>query len=260
MITTAPLSKSQYGIYAECIGHEGEIYYNLPYLRTLDSSIDAERLAQAAATAVKAHPTLLSRIAQGDDGEPLQTLDVDNETFVVEVRDVDDIELEKPLLPKPFDLVGGRLIRIELLRSHGKLYLFIDCHHIVADGTTLGVLLDDIDRAYRGETLEPEALTMAQVALDEAARRQSPEFDIARQWYAEHFDCGDTYTPLMPDLEEPQYSEAALLRPLEVMPDVVQRFCKENGVFKSTLFTAAYSLLLARFTGENEALFTTVYK
>ena len=34
------LSKAQYGIYAECAGHTGEVCYNLPYLYTLDGSLD----------------------------------------------------------------------------------------------------------------------------------------------------------------------------------------------------------------------------
>ena len=44
---TAPLSKVQYGIYAECIAHQGEICYNLPYLFVLDGSLDEEKLKNA---------------------------------------------------------------------------------------------------------------------------------------------------------------------------------------------------------------------
>ena len=39
----------------------------------------------------------------------------------------------------------------------------------------------------------------------------------------------------------------------------VEEFCRENHIFKSTFFTAAYALLLARFNGEQESLFNTVY-
>ena len=38
MIQGIPLSQTQYGIYAECAGHVGEICYNLPYLYTLNAS------------------------------------------------------------------------------------------------------------------------------------------------------------------------------------------------------------------------------
>ena len=32
MKSTAPLSQSQLGIYAECVHHENEVFYNLPFL------------------------------------------------------------------------------------------------------------------------------------------------------------------------------------------------------------------------------------
>ena len=32
MKQTAPLSKSQYGIYVECMNHVGEIYYNTAFV------------------------------------------------------------------------------------------------------------------------------------------------------------------------------------------------------------------------------------
>jgi hypothetical protein len=64
----SPLSKVQYGIYAECVGHAGEICYNLPYLYILDKSLDEERLRCAVEETVKAHPTLFTRIELNDEG------------------------------------------------------------------------------------------------------------------------------------------------------------------------------------------------
>lgn len=52
MKTTAPLTKTQYGLYAECIEHQGEACYNIPYLYTLDGSLDGERLKTAIERAV----------------------------------------------------------------------------------------------------------------------------------------------------------------------------------------------------------------
>ena len=79
MKRSAPLSKPQFGIYVECASHTGEPCYNLPYIYVLDRSLDGERLLAAIETAFKAHPTLFTRIEMGDDGEPVQTLDMDKE-------------------------------------------------------------------------------------------------------------------------------------------------------------------------------------
>ena len=259
MKLSAPLSKPQFGIYVECASHTGEPCYNLPYIYMLDRSLDGERLLAAIETAFKAHPTLFTRIEMGEDGEPLQTLDMENEQWSLAIEDITDIEQEKLRLVQPFDINGGRLFHVNLLRDSEHYYLFLDYHHIIVDGTSMQIMLQDIDKAYRDEPIAPEEMTLMDVANDEAAKRQTPEFAEAKQWYANNFDCGDTFTQFMPDLEEPEHREDNLLRTLSLDMNRVEDFCKKNGVFKSTLFTAAYSFLLAKFNNEQESLFTTVY-
>ena len=259
MKLSAPLSTSQFGIYVECTGHKGEPFYNLPYIYVLDGSLDGKRLLAAVETAFKAHPTLFTRIALNDDGEPIQTLDMDNEPWSLAIEDIEDIEQEKGRLVVPFDLDGGRLFHVNLMRNKEHYYLFLDYHHIIVDGTSMQIMLQDIDKAYLGEAIAPEGLTLMQVAEAEAQLRQSEAFNEDKQWYAANFDCGDTFTQFMPDLEEPEHSEDHLLRTLSLDLGRMDDYCKQNGVFKSTLFTTAYAFLLAKFNNEQESLFTTVY-
>ena len=65
MKSLAPLSKTQYGLYVECVNHQGEACYNIPYLYTFDGGLDEEKLKSAIEAAVAAHPTLFTRIALG---------------------------------------------------------------------------------------------------------------------------------------------------------------------------------------------------
>ncbi len=259
MKLSAPLSKSQFGIYVECVGHQGEAYYNLPYIYVLDPSLDGERLLAAIERAFKAHPTLFTRIELNEDGEPLQTIDMDNEPWSLAIENIQDIEAEKANLVVPFNIYGDRLFHVRLLHDQNYYYLFLDYHHIIVDGTSMQIMLQDIDKAYRGVELLPEELTLMDVANDEASRRETPAFDEAKKWYAANFDCGDTFTQFTPDLEEPEHSEDNLLRTLSLDLNRVEDYCKQNGVFKSTLFTTAYAYLLAKFNNEQESLFTTVY-
>ena len=234
MKQSAPLSKSQYGLYVECVNHAGEACYNLPYIYVLDKSLDIERLRQAVETAVWAHPTLFTRIERDDDGEPQQTIDLDREQWSLQVEQIDDIEAVKPQLTVPFDIVGDRLFHIRLMQDAEHIYLFLDYHHIIVDGTSMQIMLQDIDKAYRGEAIQPEQLTMAQVAIDECEGRKSTAFDEAKQWYAQNFDCSDTFTQIIPDRDDPVHREDNMLRILGTDSARVEQFCKQSGVFKST--------------------------
>ncbi len=259
MKQSAPLSAVQYGLYVECVNHLGEPCYNLPYLYAIDGSLDGERLCRAIETAVKAHPTLFTRIEVDDAGEPMQSIDMSQESFELHIEEVTDVEALKPTLVEPFDIYGGRLFRVRLFHDASHYHLFIDYHHIIVDGTSMQVMLQDIDKAYQGMPIEAEQQTMLETALYDAQRRQGAEFEEAKQWYAAHFDCGDTFTQLLPDLDSEEHSESSLLRVLAVDKPTLEGFCREKGVFKSTVFTAAFSYLLAKYNNEPESLFTTVY-
>ena len=253
----SPLSKVQYGIYAECVGHAGEICYNLPYLYILDKSLDEERLRCAVEETVKAHPTLFTRIELNDEGEPLQY--IENEDWALTIEDVEDFEKCIPQLVVPFNIYGDRLFHIHLLRDANHLYLFLDYHHIIVDGTSMNILLHDINDAYNGIAIEGEGISLAEIVQKEVEDRKSPAFGEAKQWFANNFDCGDTYTPLIPDVEEIEHTEDSLLRTLSINMADVDNFCQQHGIFKSTLFTQVYAYLLAKFNNEQESLFNTVY-
>ena len=181
MKSSSPLSRSQYGIYIECVSHKGESFYNLPYIYKLDRALDEKRLLEAIKTAFMAHPTLFTRIELNDDGEPVQTLDMATEQWNLSVEPIRDIEQMKSQLVQPYDIYGDRLFHVRLLRDDNNYYLFLDYHHIIVDGTSMQVMLQDIDKAYHGEDIPAEQMTLMQAAQDEARQRLTPAFEQARR-------------------------------------------------------------------------------
>ena len=249
----APLSKTQYGIYVECVQHLGEYCYNITYLYTLDGSLDEEKLKTAIESVVVAHPTLFTRIELNEQGEPVQSID-DNETFSLEVEHITDIEEEKKGMVMAFDIYNDRLFRIRLLKDCKHFYLLVDIHHIIGDGTTLKVILNDIDVAYGGKTLEAEGRTQADVVREEAEMRQTTAFEEDKQWYAQNFDCSDTFSQLIPDLEGTESEIGAFKRKMNVRLEDIDAFCKSHSIFKSTFFTSVYSYLLAKYNNDQEVV------
>ena len=258
---TGVLSKVQHGIYAECVAHQGELCYNLPYLYVLDGSLDEAKLKTAVEKTVAAHPTLFTRIHVNEQGDPVQAVDIEPFTLNVEhgVINIEEGTFNGQPLLVPFDISQERLFHIRLLKDDKHYYLLPDIHHLIADAVTLQVLIEDIEAAYNGKALEPEEMTLMEFAAAEDEKRQTPAFEESKQWYAKNFDCGDTFTQLNPDLEGTERTEAHALRTMHLDPKKVEAFCQANGIYKTTLFTAAYAYLIAKYNNEQEALFTTVY-
>ena len=57
---------------------------------------------------------------------------------------------------KPFDLKHAPLLRVGLVKlSETRHALLIDMHHIISDGVSIGVIVNELAKLYRGESLEP---------------------------------------------------------------------------------------------------------
>ena len=148
---TYPLTNTQEGIFIECTANMGSTIYNIPYLLKLDKKVDLDRLAKVIDSTVEAHPYLKTRLFMSDEGEVLQKRD---DTLSYKTQIING--MNKETLVRPYMLFNEQLFRFELYRTCDGNYLFLDIHHIIADGTSLGIIINDINRAYSGEKLETE--------------------------------------------------------------------------------------------------------
>lgn len=150
------------------------------------------------------HQVLFSGIVTDDNGEPAMELH-EPETINIKIRETNDIEQEKNSLLEPMQLIGGKLYHVQILCGPDHVYLFMDIHHIICDGTSQNIILHDILRIYEGKTLEQEKISMAECIKNETESRKGEGFQKAREWYLKTFDCSDVDTPLLPDsnLQEP---------------------------------------------------------
>lgn len=67
-MTTAPLTQSQVGIFAECMQNPESDLYQLSYLITLGKDVDLDRLKSAILKALEAHLYANCRVKVNDEG------------------------------------------------------------------------------------------------------------------------------------------------------------------------------------------------
>lgn len=100
-------------------------------------------------------------------------------------------------LVQPFELSGGSLYRISIYKTKDGNYLYMEFHHIICDGTSAAILVEDINSAYRGECIEAEGYTGFEAALDEEKTRSTEVYKKAKQYYDKIFDGVDSdFLPL----------------------------------------------------------------
>ena len=268
----SPLSQAQAGVYYACETSVSDDYnYQNPVLFTLPDDADLTRLQQAVEDALRAHPYLGSRVVVNDEGVPEI---VNSEELIVNsvlLREVKEEEWKavQETFATTMDIHGDKLYRAEIYSVNGKSYLYIDLHHVLADGFSVTLLLRDIERIYNGKKPAGELMDGAAIANEEAAQRADEALmGEAKEWYAKTFcDAADTDSLPIPEAtqstitnnQSPITSVCYQMFPLSVRKDEVQAIEKRFGAKESVIMQTAFAQLLATYSAEEKASYCTAF-
>ncbi|MGO5542324.1 amino acid adenylation domain-containing protein [Blautia sp. HCP3S3_H10_1] len=250
-----PLTNTQEGIFIECTANMGSTIYNIPYLLKLDKKVDLDKLARAIDSTVAAHPYLKTRLFMSEEGEVLQKRD---DALAYKTQIINGMNKEN--LVRPYMLFNEQLFRFEIYRTCDGNYLFLDIHHIIADGTSLGIIINDINRAYSGETLETEVYTSYDLALDNRDALAGETYKNAEDYYRSIFEKAGGSINFYPDKNGPVPTAELYHRETsEFTVQDVKAFCKKHGITENVFFISAFGITLGKYNFRKDAVFTTIY-
>ena len=233
----------------------GSTIYNIPYLLKLNKKVDLDRLAAAIDSTIEAHPYLKTRLFMDENGDVLQKRD-DGLTCKTQIIN----GMNRETLVRPYMLFNEQLFRFEIYRTCDGNYLFLDIHHIIADGTSLGIILNDINRAYSGEKLEAETYTSYDLALDNRDALKSDVYKNAENYYKSVFENKGGSINFYPDKNGPVPTAETYHREVtEVSVQEVKDFCKKHGITENVFFISVFGLTLGKYNFRKDAVFTTIY-
>ncbi len=147
-----PLSAAERGIWylEQLLPHSQR--YTIPLAFELIGELDLDAFRTALETVVGRHPVLRSTFHE-QDGVPLaRVAEGSGVSFTVtDVRDIERWEVLRRYAAEPFQLAAGPLVRVDILRTAAReRYVLLLCvHHLVADASSLQVILDELSACYR---------------------------------------------------------------------------------------------------------------
>jgi amino acid adenylation domain-containing protein len=249
-----PLTENQRGVYIDWEMNRGTTQYNIPEVYRF-YNLDATRLADALRQSVDAHSYLKARLSH-QDGEVVQQRHDNEETTVTLTtikQEPDNAYFQQKV--KPFDLFADRLYRLEVIQSPDHVYLFMDIHHIVFDGLSAGVFLDDVKRAYEGKALQPESYSAFDFSLYEKELLNS----LAMIEAESRFDLlvGDGTALAIEDSKVPDGQSDCIFQ-FTIPAQEIDAFCNTSGVTVSSYMQAAFAEAMHRVTREAQPLYLTI--
>ena len=269
----SPLSQAQLGVYYACETSVSDMTnYQNPVLFPLPENTDIERLQQAVFDALCAHPYILGHIEPDEENLTPVLSYHEEEKPIVEVKQVSETEWAdvQKTFARTMDIHGERLYRAEIYQMvNGKCpngkYLYLNLHHVLADGFSITVLLRDIERLYSGKKAAVEMLDGAAIAEAEAVQRADKTLmNEAREWYAREFsDAADTDSLPIPQSELALSNQSSVIRykhyPLSVSKDEIQSIEKRFNTKESIIMQSAWAQLLAAYSAEEKASYCTAF-
>ncbi|MFD6170513.1 amino acid adenylation domain-containing protein [Streptomyces coeruleorubidus] len=246
--------------------------YHVPLFFALTGELDERALREAAQGLLDRHEALRTRFTVRD-GEVLQLISPQAELAwqVDEAADADDGEVARWLRresTRPFDLHTGPLFRVALLRrSRRSSVLLLDMHHIVTDGWSSGILLKELSHGYARRAAgapddqRPPEVQYADYStwqdewLECAAARRQEEY--WRERLSGELPTLKLPTPRPRRREVPDGAGSHVFSLSDRAAQGLTALCARSGATPFMGLLAAFTVLLARYTGDEDILVGT---
>ncbi|KYG94634.1 non-ribosomal peptide synthetase, partial [Paenibacillus polymyxa] len=238
------------------------ISYNIPGALTLTGSLDHKAMDNAFRQLIDRHETLRTSF-ETMNGEPVQRVH-DEVPFCMELtyahgaapKETDELVRN---FVKPFDLGQAPLFRVGLIETDPEHHiLLMDMHHIISDGTSINVLIQDFIHLYAGDTLPSLRIQYKDYAVWQQKQQQSERYREQENYWL------NTFAGELPVLDLPTDYPRPAVRSFE--GDVLEftldqrqsEGLKSIAVqTESTLYMvllAAYSALLSHYSGQEDII------
>jgi amino acid adenylation domain-containing protein len=251
-------------------------FYNVPLALHLAGDLQADILEKSLQKIIQRHEALRTNFTT-IEGNPVQIIKPESnwKLTLVNVKDSpkyrEDQEIKKWLeihSHQPFDLANDSLIRATLLKlSDTEYFLLICLHHIVSDGWSMGVFIEELTTLYNAytkglEPLLPELpIQYADFAIWQREYLQGEIRQNQLNYWQKQLAAAPALLHLPTDRPRPpeQRFEGDRINGI-LSPELSQdlnKLSREQGVTLFMTLLTAFKVLLYRYTGQEDILVGT---
>jgi amino acid adenylation domain-containing protein/non-ribosomal peptide synthase protein (TIGR01720 family) len=251
------LSAAQKRIYYTWEADKKSTAYNIPFAIALNGQIDEAKLRNAISW-IYASNDILRTTFIIDNGTPLQVINPAATLNFQLLEAGDEVTADElKALVQPFDLHKGPLFRIFYFKCPGdNAVLFIDCHHIIADGSSIYILLENIFKLYNGEVQSAPSLHFKDYAAWESGQHSTYQDSTA--FWQRRLGSELPVLNLPVDAQRPTSFNATgkrLTFPVShELFRALQAVVKQEQTTMFTLLLSAYNILLSKYAGQEDIL------
>ena len=257
-----PMSSPQKRIYFSNIRNQNSTLYNTTGGIIVDKLLDINKLQECFRILINRHEALRTHF-DIINNEVVQVID-DNVDFNLSLEKSFSDDLNKIYYDfvKPFDLSIAPLFRTKVVKlNNNKMLILLDMHHIISDGTSLNILLQELCDLYNNNKLSKKQLDYKDFTLWEKAQFETDSFKKSREFWVNQFKDEipllnmptDYPRPSVQSFEGSNYHTKLSKETF----DKINKVAKELNITPYMLLLSCYYILLSKYTSQNDIVIGT---
>ncbi|MEC1790046.1 surfactin non-ribosomal peptide synthetase SrfAA [Bacillus vallismortis] len=256
-----PLSLAQQRTYIVSQFEDAGVGYNMPAAAILEGPLEIQKLELAFQELIRRHESLRTSFIL-DNSTPRQNIH-DSVDFNIEMmeRGGRSDEAMMASFVRRFDLAKAPLFRIGLMElEKNRHMLLFDMHHLISDGVSIGIILEELARIYKGEQLPEPRLQYKDYAVWQSVQA-AEGYQKDRAYWKEVFAGELPVLQLLSDYPRPPVQsfegDRVSIKLDAGLKDRLHRLAEQSGATLYMVMLSAYYTLLSKYTGQDDIIVGT---
>ena len=233
--------------------------YNMPGVFVMDGLLDMERIKSAFTGLIMRHEALRTSFEMIDDAIVQKIAEkVDFEVEYAEAAE-ENIDEEIKEFLHSFDLSKAPLLRVKVIRTdENRHYLLFDMHHIISDGTSIAILMNEFMALYGGKKLLHQKIQYKDFSEWQNKLLKSEKIQIQEKYWLDKFADDIPILNLPLDYVRPIVQsfkgDNISFRLDSCLTKKLRNISKETGTTLYMILLSAISILLSKYTGQEDII------
>ena len=234
--------------------------YNLPGVIEIRGGLDLEKMEQILFRLIERHESLRTKFKMKDD-RLVQIIEEEIPFRLEYYQNEEQIDQIISDFIRPFDLENGPLFRAGVVSLKDRYLFMLDMHHIISDGVSVQIFIDEFAKLYDGQELEELPIQYKDFSHWQNQIFDSEKFQMEKKFWLDTFSDGVPILNLPTDYPRGRGTDfSGDTYKFNLSKDIYQkleRLKEETGTTLYMILLAAYNIFLAKYSGEEDIVVGT---
>lgn len=238
---------------------ENSLLYNIPALFKIEGNIDVSKLEAVIKEVINRHEALRTSFIS-IDGVLYQKI---NTVFEFKLNNDMGDDLQSLITDNihKFNLSKAPLVKGSIIDCNNEKYLLIDIHHIISDGVSMSIIIDEVNKLYNGAKLEEVEYQYKDYSEWEIINFNKESCKKQREYWNNKLADLPEPISLNYDYDRPQYQsfEGDILNKEidEALSKEILDYCSKNNMTLYMFLLAVFNVVIYKYSGSKDLIIGT---